>query len=113
MNFSQNQHKKQYRTKIEEASRMNKFMANVNYIHRHNKLHQTGNETYELGINKYTDLMDTERFHLTGFKMEQSNLTLYLNESEAILTQVKASASLNWVEKGYVTRVKDQGLCGR
>lgn len=113
INFSQSQHKKQYRAKHEDTLRMNKFMQNVNYIRRHNKLHKSGNETYEMGINKYTDLMDTERSHLTGFVMEQSNITLESYGSEIILTQAAAPASLNWVEKGYVTSVKDQGICGR
>lgn len=66
-----------------------------------------------MGTNKYSDLMDTERLQLTGFMMEQNNFSVVLNESEPILTQAAAPANLNWVEKGYVTRVKDQGICGR
>ncbi|CAO1422879.1 unnamed protein product [Diamesa tonsa] len=107
-----NQHKKQYRANHEDILRMNKFMQNVNYINKHNKLHKAGNETYELGINKYTDLMDTERLHLTGFVMEPNNSRVEFFESEVVFTATAAPASLNWVEKGYVTGVKDQGICG-
>lgn len=73
---------------------MNKFLQNVNYIRRHNQLHKSGNETYEMGINKYTDLMDSERFHLTGFVIEQSTFELEANESVVILTQAATLASL-------------------
>ena len=92
---------------------MNKFIQNVNYIRKHNEFHTSGNETYEMGINKYADLMDTERFHLTGLMMEPSNSTLELFEPETVLIEKTAPAYLNWVTKGYVTRVKDQNICGR
>jgi len=96
---------KQYRSEEEHQYRKNAFAANLNFIEKHNSEHSLGLQTYTVGINKFSDMTPEE------FKREYlSPIPLTEETIPRISVQVQDGIpdSINWVEKGYVTGVKDQ-----
>jgi cathepsin L len=86
--------------------RYNTFRANLDTINASNN----NNKTYTLSMNKFGDLT-TEEFgkQMCGFKPALRTSATYPSEVES---DVFVGDSLNWVTKGAVTPVKDQGQCG-
>lgn len=62
-------------------------------------------------MNKFADWTNEEYNGMLGFRpiLEDKNLT-DVNESSANLEDLPAS--INWVEQGVVSPIKDQGKCG-
>ena len=65
-------------------------------------------EPHELELNKFADWTDEEYNQLLGFKPDLSKpiTNQWIFERDAI------PESLNWVDKGVVSPIKDQGTCG-
>jgi len=84
--------------------RYNTFKDNVNLINAHN----AKNTSYTLAVNQFADL-NTAEFgaQMCGFKRE-----LRTNAHHAEPIDVAPAASVDWIAKGAVTPVKDQGQCG-
>lgn len=85
------------------------WIENDDYINEVN----TRNTTYILGHNKYSGMSSAEFSDFMGFQ----NNRVYLKElndrtftHRQILSDI--ASNVNWVEKGAVTDVKDQGQCG-
>lgn len=79
------------------------FANNLEYINEHNS---RTNISYELGLNQFSDLSNKE------FKKYYFN---YYNFSNNCLDYNGGSLlndSINWLEKGAVNSVKNQGNCG-
>ncbi|GLU13791.1 hypothetical protein SLE2022_304020 [Rubroshorea leprosula] len=106
----QTQHGRAYVNEAEEEKRFKIFKDNLEYIENFNSL---GNQTYELGLNQFSDLTNEEFVALyTGYKeppftgsSEKEIGFLYEN-----LTEVPSS--MDWIGAGAVTSIKDQGICG-
>jgi C1A family cysteine protease len=84
------------------------FKANFDFVERHN----AGNYTWTVELNKFADLSSGEFKNIyLGYKPELSrsatHISLYDDKVGAYPT-----GSLDWVAKGAVTGVKDQGQCG-
>jgi len=90
--------------------RYSTFKASYDFVEKHN----SGNYTWEVELNKFADLGRGE-FKITylGYKPE-----LRRGERQVTLRDLQPqvgaypSGSLDWVAKGAVTGIKDQGQCG-
>jgi cathepsin L len=102
---------KVYFDEKDESVRKDIFLANLRKINTHNQEHAEGKHTYTMAMNEFGDLTQEEFFgKYTGFKGPQNE---YLrSQNEADLSNVEAADSIDWVAKGAVTKVKNQGQCG-
>jgi cathepsin L len=80
----------------------NTFKANLDFIVEHNSF----NRSYTLAMNKFGDLT-SEQFKGTycGYVARERN-------EEPVSFNGIPEASIDWIAKGAVTPVKDQGQCG-
>mmetsp|Transcript_87904 Transcript_87904/g.121185 ORF Transcript_87904/g.121185 Transcript_87904/m.121185 type:complete len:170 (+) Transcript_87904:72-581(+) len=97
---------KSYGTRAEFEFRMERFMeAEANIV-----ANNASNSTWELGHNHMSDFTDAEYRRMLGYKapVEFSMAT----EVDEEMPEESLASSINWVNKGAVTPVKDQGSCG-
>ena len=69
---------------------------------------------HEVALNQFADYTDAEYEQLLGFKpFNRGNGREYQPKREIeTLTATDLPESINWVEQGKVTAIKDQGSCG-
>jgi len=101
-------HGKVYET-AEDESRMRIFVQNIAYITRHNLAAELGIHSFRLGVNRFADMTNDEyrRTLPLGFT-PMSHATPYKSYS----SDSDLPSSINWIEKGLVTPIKNQGQCG-
>lgn len=97
-----------YKDDVEKAMRYQIFKENVESIESFNKV---GNQPYKLGINEFADLTNEEfrkarNRYYKPWKVSESKSFMYENASAV-------PSTMDWRKKGAVTRVKDQGQCGK
>jgi len=86
--------------------RFEMFKKNFDFVEAHNAL----NSTWEVELNKFADMGSAEFKNIyNGYKPELRRGRLTLQD---LRVQAYPSGSIDWVEKGAVTGVKDQGQCG-
>lgn len=105
-------HKLTFRDALEYARRLENYIANDLYILMHNKeFEYTG---VQLGHNEYSHLSHDEfKARMNGFEMPEGYLESRLaKRKEGVLGDVQVPESVDWVTKGGVTPVKNQGQCG-
>jgi len=97
---------KSYGTKAEFEFRSAQFKQNLAQIAEHNS--QNG-QTSTVGINQFTDKTPSEMKRMNGYRadLKQANLT-----AAPLLDESNLADSINWVDQGAVTPVKNQGQCG-
>ncbi|XP_055828476.1 senescence-specific cysteine protease SAG39-like [Solanum dulcamara] len=100
-------HGRVYKDDIEKAERLKTFKQNLEYIESVNK---AGTRTYKLGINEFAD-MTNEEFQAThnGYRMSSHQ---NLSATSFRYKDVAVPDKMNWIEKGVVTGIKQQGRCG-
>ncbi|KAK6042231.1 papain family cysteine protease, partial [Cooperia oncophora] len=98
----------------EENDFMEAFVKNMIHIEEHNKEHRLGRKTFEMGVNEIADLPFSQYRKLNGYRHRRqygdsmpSNGTKFLAPFN-----VEIPNEVDWREKGLVTPVKNQGMCG-
>jgi C1A family cysteine protease len=91
----------------DEGRRFDTFKANVDFIEETN----AKNLSYQLGVNEFADLTSEEfaAAYLGGY---QRTNRLLKTEPFPDMSGIEVPDSIDWVEKGGVTPVKNQGSCG-
>jgi C1A family cysteine protease len=94
---------KSYGTKAEFEFRSAQFKQTLSKIAALNE----ENETSTHSINKFADFTAAEWKKMLGFKPTQAQ-----KKNATVLSEENLADEVNWVTKGAVTPVKDQGQCG-
>ncbi|XP_034481884.1 cathepsin L-like [Drosophila innubila] len=103
-------HNKIYEDESEEELRWRTFNANKEIIDRHNEQYAAGKETFEMGVNQFTDLSpnEFESLMLSSQNMTEDEEDLIYDPPKSL----KIPKSVDWRKLNAVTPVKDQGKCG-
>ncbi|KAH0683966.1 hypothetical protein KY290_022601 [Solanum tuberosum] len=104
------EHKKVYNALGEKDKRFQIFKDNLKYIDEHNAMPE---KSYKLGLTKFADLTNEEyRSIYLGTKPDASR-RLSSRQSDRYAPKVGDSLpeSVDWVKKGVLVGVKDQGQC--
>lgn len=64
--ISQSKYSKAYKDHAEEVHRLNIFVNNLEFISEHNQRYESGEVSYRMAINKFSDLTAQEFLQLTG-----------------------------------------------
>lgn len=110
-NAFKQRHNKRYADQSEENFRLKVFMENKHKIAKHNQKAANGLKGYTLAMNHFGDLLHHEFVSImNGFKKtwrtDSHNGSTYLSPDNVVVPK-----SVDWRQKGYVTPVKDQGMC--
>ncbi|UYV65108.1 hypothetical protein LAZ67_3003147, partial [Cordylochernes scorpioides] len=105
----QSVHQKTYSNSAEEALRKEILLQNLRQIVEHNVKHELGMGSYKMGITEYSDMTPEEMSStMNGYIMPTERLGMEYKPTPGI----KLPESVDWREKGYVTKVKNQRYCG-
>ncbi|XP_038688831.1 zingipain-2-like [Tripterygium wilfordii] len=106
-------HGRSYNSITERVNRFYIFKDNYEYIENFNK---AKNKTFKLGINAFSDLTNDEFLAMyAGSNLNIPAISSPLNTTSRYQNRrslADVPSSINWVEKGAVTPIKNQGSCG-
>ncbi|CAH0545764.1 unnamed protein product [Brassicogethes aeneus] len=101
-------HKKSYKSLIEERLRHQIFLNNLDIIEKHNVEYEQGLTSFKKGVNQFAD-WTREEF---GAFLKLSGSAERPKTTEKFQAVQAAPDSIDWRSTGSVTPVKDQGSCG-
>jgi len=104
---------KSYASEEVEAVRMNIFLDNKRVIEEHNERFNAGEVSFEMGINKFSDLTVSEWSKIyNGYKAPEGAESLGRAWEEPADLQDPLPDKIDWRLHDMVTPVKNQGQCG-
>ena len=95
---------KNYENQEEFAMRVNRYVEVDAFIQEHNET----NASYSVGHNQFSDWTAAEYKSILGYKRDE----LRTPKTPKQFDTSRNASSVNWVDAGAVTPVKDQGQCG-
>ena len=96
---------KHYATRSEFDLRAGIFKDVLQTIEEHN----ASGATHQLGLNHLSDFTEDEYKQMLGYRAELKPAT---NAEPELLSEEELADTVNWVDKGAVTGIKNQGQCG-
>ncbi|KAG5876323.1 hypothetical protein JTB14_004150 [Gonioctena quinquepunctata] len=103
-------HGKTYKSLAEERTRYGIFEGNLREIEEHNTRYDNGEVSWYMGVNQFTDMTHEEFVDMLNLQVATKP---ELNATRRLFDEnLKVPDSINWVEKGAVRDVKNQGGCG-
>ncbi|XP_035940665.2 procathepsin L-like [Halichoerus grypus] len=93
----------------EEGWRRAVWAKNMKMIERHNQEYSQGKHSFTMAMNAFGDLTSEE------FRQVMNGLQIQRRKEGNVFQAppfAETPSSVDWREKGYVTPVKNQGLCG-
>ena len=100
---------KRYSSLEETEYRFSVFRSNLKMIEEHNAKSES---TYTLGINRFADMTFKELSEKYLTKFPEENYSVCEGEENGSLKFDPDLRKIDWVDKGMVTPVKNQGTCG-
>ncbi|XP_006657083.1 senescence-specific cysteine protease SAG39-like [Oryza brachyantha] len=104
------EHGRTYEDSLEKARRFEVFKSNAQFVDSFNAA--GGKKSPRLTTNKFADLTNEEFAYAYGYAPVSTNYPTMRNGTGFMYGNVSLSdvpSSINWIDKGAVTNVKDQG----
>lgn len=104
-------HGKSYESIGEEYSRFQIYQSNNQLIEEHNKRFEMGLESYSMEMNQFGDMTEAE--YLNSILCVNISRARGKSGAAQELTAIQdLPGTVDWREIGFVTPVKNQGMCG-
>ncbi|KAE9547186.1 hypothetical protein FO519_009601 [Halicephalobus sp. NKZ332] len=108
-----NLHNKRFDEETTENERMLAFLSAQQSVRRHNEAYERGDVSFKIGMNHIADLPFSEYRKLNGYRRMYGDSFGRRNSSRWLAPlNADIPESIDWREKGYVTDIKNQGMCG-
>ncbi|XP_023173550.2 cathepsin L-like [Drosophila hydei] len=106
------EYEKSYESEDEELLRKLIFYDNKKKIDRHNMRYANNLESYEMGVNQFTDMLYKEFESLMLSSINETEMASDIDLMYSPPESYELPSSIDWRSLGAVTPVKNQGHCG-